>query len=422
MTKAKTTKYLKSRAEIMPIHIRNIPDSITRAVIIPACAEDGWLQQTIYSLEQNPAEECRQTLVLVVVNGPAPDKNNTDSLQDRRSKMQDNNLQTLKFLNNHINETALHLSWIDCASPGHEMADDKGVGLARKIGVDSVLKRLYGESDRETGNQCDEDNFVILHLDADTLVENNYLATTSHGIRKNSTPGAVINYKHRITSTDRMEKESGEAYEIYLRYYVRGLEYADSPYGFHTIGSTMCCTAAGYIRAGGIPAKRQSGEDFYFLQELQKAGGVSHISGTTVYPSARLDNKTPFGTGTAIEKMKNTGAFETPVYAPEVFVALRNMLVDVISNINRQPEEILSVLYDPLAADFLQQHSFAETMAKLQQNYGNNETQLIKAFHNWFDALMTFRFIRTLSDTASYPRKPLITARQELNNLLQEKE
>mgnify|MGYP002338715284 CR=1 FL=1 len=394
--------------------------SVSRAIIIPARSEYEWLRQTIHSLEQNPIEECRKTLVLVVVNGPAPDKNKAD--YHRRLEIQKDNSQTLDFLSNHKPITTLNLAWIDCASPGREMADNKGVGLARKIGTDSVLNSIYGQFEQfPHENQVEMNKFVILHLDADTLVENNYMATTSQELLHNCTPGAVINYKHRITSTDRMEKESGEAYEIYLQYYVLGLEYAGSPYAFHAIGSTMCSTAAGYVKAGGIPAKRLAGEDFYFLQEMQKAGGVSHITGTTVYPSARLANKAPFGTGTAIENMKHSGTFEMPVYPPEVFVVLRNMLECVTANIHLQPEEILSRLDAPSAAEFLKQHSFVETMEKLQQNNPNRTQQLIKAFHNWFDALKTFRFIRTLSDTDAYPGKPLNTARQELNHLLHKK-
>ena len=63
-----------------------------------------------------------------------------------------------------------------------------------------------------------------------------------------------------------------------------------------TIGSAFAVTANAYIKRGGM-TRSQAGEDFYFLQTLAQIGTVGEITTTKVYPSARLSDRIPFGTG-----------------------------------------------------------------------------------------------------------------------------
>src|SRR5690606_25563210 len=56
-------------------------------------------------------------------------------------------------------------------------------------------------------------------------------------------------------------------YEIFLRYYALGLQYAAYPYAFQTVGSSMAARASIYASIGGMN-RRKAGEDFYFLHKV----------------------------------------------------------------------------------------------------------------------------------------------------------
>src|SRR5690606_30362640 len=102
---------------------------------------------------------------------------------------------------------------------------------------------------------------LIISLDADTLVEPNYLQALRKEFDLQDAWAAVIDFAHPLAGP--VEQQAAIlAYEIHLRYHVLGLRYAGSPYAFHTVGSAMACTAEAYVAAGGMN-RRQAGEDFY---------------------------------------------------------------------------------------------------------------------------------------------------------------
>ena len=99
---------------------------------------------------------------------------------------------------------------------------------------------------------------------------------------------------------------------------VTGLAHAGSRWAFHTIGSLISVTCPAYAAVRGFP-RRQAGEDFYFLQELAKTGGVSRIDSTTVHPSARSSDRVPFGTGATVGRHLSGTEDGLAVYHPDVY-------------------------------------------------------------------------------------------------------
>ena len=67
----------------------------------------------------------------------------------------------------NITDTKLRLGYIDASSKGFEIPErEGGVGMARKIGMDKALRLL---------NKNFSEKKLIVSLDADTLVQTNYL-------------------------------------------------------------------------------------------------------------------------------------------------------------------------------------------------------------------------------------------------------
>lgn len=376
--------YLGKRAAGKPWKINDPPSRVfSGAVVIPSLAEAGNLPQTLQTLSHNPADLLDRFMILIVVNQRA----------DASDQETADNLKTLEMLPLWKQRYRLNnLFWVNAASRGVELPPKQGVGLARKIGLDLALPLL---------NYRDDDPLLIC-LDADTLVQPDYLPAITRHFAGTSAGGASIPYRHRPAG-DHAGQSAIDRYELFLRIYVLGLELAGSPYAFHTVGSAMACRASAYVASGGMN-RRLAGEDFYFLQQVHKTSGVAPLSGTTVHPSPRSSTRVPFGTGRAVGDMLAEGEQRLTFYQPVVFSLVKEWLGCVADNSGTDSASLLSsaARINPVLHDFMEQAGFSDSWDNLRRN--NREgTKLTAAFHGWFDSFRTMRLIHELSERA-YPR------------------
>lgn len=373
-------RYLRKRRLAGPWSLEPPPDrAFSRAIVIPALAESDWLPKTFHSIAQNDATMLADTLVVVVVN-------NRDESHVSPAAIRDNQ-QTLASLRADRNPNNLHMAVADASSPGRELPARGGVGLARKIGFDLALEKL-------------RDDGVLISLDADTLVQPNYLESVDNHFRRSGNPwGAVIDYAHPIEGP---HADQILLYETFLRYHALGLRYAGSPYAYHTIGSAMAATAEAYAVAGGMNS-RQAGEDFYFLERLAKTGSVARITTTHVCPSPRKSWRVPFGTGRAV------GAPERlqTVYAPELYDILRLWLRTLtagrrvtLPELQGQVREI-----EPLLDEFLDSDGFYAAWDRIRAE-SKSQAQYTRRVHERFGAWTTLKLMHLLRDTR-YPDGPI---------------
>lgn len=407
--KLKLGKYLRKNAALRPVmgSPRKRP-GLRHAVIIPALAEFEFLPPTLDSLAANPDRALADTLVMVVVNQPEnPMDAQTKGVNGECGTGAENNLETLRWLEQHRAHYPFALAWIDAASPSRQLRGKGGVGMARRTGGDSLLHMLYAAGTASNAAVSPE-RFIFMHLDADTTVAPDYLETAPEKLITAGTDGGVVDYQHQRPAHEPEVCAAIDAYEQYLRYVVAGLKMAGSPYAFHTIGSTMLSTAAGYVKAGGVPPKRQAGEDFYFLQQLAKNGGVCEITDTRVFPSARLSARNPYGTGPALQSIMREGIENYKVFSPECFRRLRDWLDAVRERPTAVAAEILAGIPCPHTRAFVEKKGFAEAWHGICRQHQDTQRR-IRAFHEWFDALATIRLIRHLSRSA-YPPVTLAEA------------
>jgi hypothetical protein len=373
------TKYLQSRGLKGPWKIAGAyQEGFDGAVAIPALAESDHLFTTLQSLAQNPREILSRFFVLVVVNH-REDALLSDKLDNEHT------LQQLATGDSSLK--GLHLAWVDAASKGLELpAKGGGVGLARKIGFDLALPRLrYGPPAP-----------LLISLDADTLVRPDYLPALIRHFQGTKIPGAVIPFCHRPGSSPDQDRAI-RRYELFLRAYVLGLSRAGSPYAFHTVGSAMACLAESYARMGGMNL-RAAGEDFYFLQNLAKTGGIAQVKGTVVYPSARASKRVPFGTGRSIERLLGNEQVAGLFYQKDCFQILRDWLALIAQNLGSEGEDIRAEAERISAhlAEYLDSIRFITVWDKLRKNF-RERILLISGFHGWFDGLKTMKLIHYLS-------------------------
>lgn len=376
--------YLAKRAAGAPWRIAGQPPKLyAGAVVIPSLAERLNLPLTLRSLSLNPPELLDRFLIMVVVNQRA----------DATPAERDDNLATLVALPGWKEMYGLaHLHWVDAASPGLELPPKQGVGLARKIGMDLALAHL----DPGSGDP------LLVCLDADTLVEPDYLPAISAHFAPAAPGGAVIPYCHR-PAADPLGQAAIDRYELFLRAYVLGLELAGSPWAFHTVGSAMACRASAYLAAGGMN-RRLAGEDFYFLQQVHKVAGVAPLKGTTVHPSPRSSNRVPFGTGRAVGDMLANGDGELLFYQPVLFGILGEFLETVTRHDGAGGDWLLRRAegISPSLRGYLEQARFATAWDNMRR-HNPDGSRLMRAFHGWFDAFRTMRLMHHLTDSG-WPR------------------
>jgi hypothetical protein len=247
-------------------------------------------------------------------------------------------------------------------------------------------------------------DFIFFSLDADTIVSPDYLETAGHELRRSGRTGGVISFKHQEADSPESQAAIDE-YEAFLNYYVRGLRWAGSPYAFHTIGSCLCFSARGYIRANGFSARRQAGEDFYFCMELAKTGAICEIQKTMVFPSARVSQRVPFGTGKRMVEATLKCGKPLLAYDFRVFVCLRELLAAVSAHTDEGAPRIFAELTNHSTREFLESRGFPGIWGRFQRQYKTRDA-LLAAFHRWFDGFVTLKYIHWLTEK-KWPRRPL---------------
>lgn len=353
------------------------------AVVIPALAESAGLQATLASIARNPPALIDRFLVVVVVNHriDAADADKAD------------NAETLRMLPTLSELLPFPLAWIDAASPGRELpVRSGGVGLARKIGFDHALSRL----------DCQNADPLLVGLDADTLVQPDYLEAIECHFLTAQAGGAVIPFRHQPAATPAAQ-DIIDCYELFLRSYVHGLACAASPYAFHTVGSAMACTVSAYLRSGGMNS-RQAGEDFYFLQQLKKTSGIATVPGTEVHPSPRPSHRVPFGTGRSVSRALGGDREAITFYRPECFQILRSWLDLISGSIDSGAEMLIrsAAAISQDLAGYLDREGFAAVWPRISRAK-KSPAALLAAFHEWFDGLRTMKLVHHLS-AETYPR------------------
>ncbi len=379
-------RYLERRADLAGRPLVSGPlDDVKQVVVIPMLEERDSIEANLGSLAENAADHLQETLIICVVNNRAEPHIDEDARHD--------NEKSLAFLGDLTHGKAegtlarLRVGYIDAASEGRELGAKEGVGTARKLGLDwglEVLRRA-GTSDG-----------VLICLDADTLVEPDYLAAI-RGHFESRDGGAVIDFAHRLDGPAEQQKAI-IAYELYQRYHVLGLGYAGSPYAFHAIGSTIASTADAYVAAGGMN-RRQAGEDFYFLQALAKTSRVDRIRTTKVHPSSRPSRRAPFGTGQRVDRFLQGKDREYLVYHPDSYKILRAWFELVGTHRDAEAISLLELAkeIDVQLVVFLLTQEFEAVWPKLQANARDADALLLQ-FHRWFDGFMSLKLIHYLRD------------------------
>ncbi len=351
------------------------------SIVIPSYQEE--LEGIVSSLGRNKIEDADEIEVILVLNHSEKAEQPTKDFHAAQFKEYHNT-----YLANGVK--------VLCIKAFDLPKKKAGVGLARKIGMDAALNRFA---------TIDHDGLVVC-LDGDCEVSPEYL-TMLLKCEKAKISGLSIAFEHDVNSIDNQRNKQIIEYEIFLRYYVHALRSAAYPHAFHTIGSSMASRASAYAKIGGMNT-RKAGEDFYFLHKLIPQGKFYDLTTATVFPSARVSERVPFGTGRAMMEMNDgTKDFET-LYNPKTFHDLGILFFD-------EADALFDLHLKDLPksfAAFLNQAGLSKQFEDLKVR-SKDSVQFRKNFNHWMDGFKVLKYVHFCRDNF-YPNLPLEQALEGL--------
>ncbi|MFT5207438.1 MAG: hypothetical protein ACI9CF_001190 [Candidatus Omnitrophota bacterium] len=378
------------------------PDEALNTCIIIPCYDEVNLIRTLDSLARNLTFS-GLVEVFVVLN---------DSVDDNIDIQKNNHNTYLSALKWASAQTHDQLKFY-CLDATRMPVNDAGVGLARKIGMDLAAQRLCS---------VQHPDGIILNLDADCEVQTNYIQAVQHSFNgSKACQAASIYFEHPLTR-DLPEAEYVGIinYELFLRYYIRGLIYAGHPHAYHTLGSCMAVTAKRYLSEGGMN-KRKAGEDFYFLHKLIPLGKFRNIVATTIYPSSRPSHRVPFGTGKAIQQWLDSTQKVYSTYNPQIFNDLKTFLeyIPHLWEINSSASLEIDSMPKSIQ-DFLGQSEpggFEKRLNEIKLN-STSLARFVSRFFRWFNGFRVLKYVHYARDHY-YANMPIETVANTLLNSIQ---
>lgn len=377
---------------IKTYHTKATSPETTLIVVIP-CYNEPHLLNSLQSLYKNHPTKGKVEVITVI--------NSSENVLPNIKQQNNQTLQDALQWTSSLKSSFIHFSFIEATEIPEKIA---GVGMARKIGMDEAYKKLDSIKNNEG---------VIVCFDADATCAENYLSIIENHFNNHpETTGCSIYFEHPIAGNDFSTSiyEGIIQYELHLRYHKEALAFAGLPFAYHTVGSSMAVRANIYHKQGGMN-KRKAGEDFYFLQKVIPLGNFSEINNTVVYPSPRVSDRVPFGTGKAMGSWLENKSEQLNSYHFSSFLDLKILLNNAeqfyFSDEVNLPDSITS---------YLKSIDFQENLEKIRRN-ATNKSHFVSLFFKWFNAFKVLKYLHFSRDNF-YGEQPINQAANLLLNTL----
>ncbi len=347
-------------------------------VIIPAYRESGLVSVIESLLQCKPLYGSMECLVLI-------NASEVSEVEIHRENMAIyENMQTLVSKYHDHPFWRLHVILDNRLPKKHA-----GVGLARKILMDEAVRRFAA---------LDFADGIIVSFDADTYCASNLVHEVQLFYQTNADILAANHRFEHPVEGDEFEPviyEAIKSYELYLRYFREALKLSGFPYYNFTVGSSFSVRAKAYISVGGMN-RRKAGEDFYFLHKLMPTGKFGFITKALVYPSPRISDRVPFGTGKAIQQFVTEG--KIMVYPLASFLVLQSFFNRLENLYELDVSFVDGFMQDQpdLIRSFLAEIEFRDILIEIKANSASFGA-FRKRFFQSFNGLMVLRFLNYAS-------------------------
>ena len=369
-------KYFKKRSlkNIGKTHKSIKREDFKFLISIPCYNEFNYIFDTLNSIDKQNKKLLKDTLVIIVIN---------NSIKETRHIKKNNEKTYQKLINQKYN---FNFIVIDCFSENYAISEKlSGVGYARKIGLDFALNYVLDE------------NSILCNLDADTIINKNYLKIIKEYFNKKIN-AAVINFKHQKSNNPTIE-EGIRKYENSIKSIANKIKKTGSPYGYVSMGSTIVCNVKSYVACGGMNTKKAT-EDFYFLQALAKYTKIYKINEILVSPSSRKENRVYLGTGFRMNEYVRNSSFKNLNFSDDAYLEISKIIKISTKHWSDNYNVVIKKMCQRLNAksiDFLIEKNFENIWKKFRNN-AKSKKQFLIFFHQWFDALSIMKLLKKISN------------------------
>lgn len=273
-----------------------------------------------------------------------------------------------------------------------------GAGYARKIGMD-LLAAAYDEINEPAG--------VIVSMDADTLVAKDFFEKLNQAyLKRPELAVATHGFAHPLDLPEysALHRKAIVAYELHMRYYKHALASTGFPFAYYTVGSAFSCRAEIYVKQGGMN-RRKAGEDFYFLHKLFPVSSSAELSQVRVFPSARLSDRVPFGTGPQIAQLLETDE-DMLTYSLEAFQQIGLFLESIGAYYKAEEKQSAYELIPADLRPFFLANEFSAALEQMHEHSASFEG-FRKRFYRWFDAFRCLKLLNYLHNEGLYKKQPV---------------
>ena len=366
------------------------PDGDLKIVIVIPCYDDDCVFETLYSLDKVKPIQSKIEVIVVVNSG---ERTPVEVVARNRTIFNQLQQQAQEAYYSHFRLLPI---WIEGT-----VRKKAGVGFARKAGMDEAVRRFAAIN-------CPQG--LIVSLDADTLVAENYLQVAEKAYKNRTSHCFTFQFQHCF-DPERYSNDVIRAcklYETYLRYYRLALKMVKVPYAIHTIGSCFAVRAETYIKLGGMPV-RQAGEDFYFLQKAVKMHPVCEMPERIVFPAPRISERVPFGTSVAIRKIIAEGRYD--VYNFELFKRLK-VFYDLFPALEK---EDLQESIPSGVIEFIGRDNWNESLEECRR-YSSSSSAFLKRMYDKFDGFFIIKFLNSFDEKSAFPP---VDVREAARNIIE---
>ena len=402
-------RYLEESAEPEAALADRVPGSFGHAIEIPAYGEGETLFRTLASV---PVGSLGDVLIVVVLNARLDSpKVVHEANAVARERLATLGAAEIVSANPEVRlfpASRGRVLLIDRASPASYLPAGQGVGLARKIGCDLLL-RLHAAGRLSSP--------WIHATDADVSLPPDYFDQVA-GLDPQSTAAALYSFEHRFAE-DAALATAGRLYEISLRYQTLGLAWAGSPYAYEALGSCLAISASAYAGVGGFP-KTNALEDVTVLNALARAGAIERLAGAPIGLEGRISTRVPISTGKALSELVRRPALEALFLLPHPLAfAHLAAWIRVLDALARRGADALSAEL-PRGNPFFRADILEEALAgmgafaavrEVIREPGDAQTVLHR-LHGSFDAFRTKELLEALG-TGGLPPLPFRQALAE---------
>lgn len=369
------------------ILIKSAPPPNLGMVITIPCFKETALIESMESIALCNKPDCSVEVIIII--------NDAVSTNDEIKKL---NLRTYENTRNWIKSNTFEWIHYHVSYQKDLPAKHHGVGMARKFAMDEAAHRF-----EEVNNQ----RGIIVGFDADCKCRSDYLVEIEKHFQNHpDTPGASIYFEHLFNNSKRKINSGICQYELHLRYLIHAQRYAGFKNSFQTVGSSMAVRSDAYMKQGGMN-RRQAGEDFYFINRIIALGNYTEIMKTVLYPSSRISDRVPFGTGKAMADWTSSDKKYMTTYNPFSFLDLKKLFAIIPKLYTTKNQETFNSLPASCIA-FLDSIRFNETLREIRQNTASN-TAFNRRLLTYLDPFRILKYLHFCRDNY-YPNVPVVDA------------